>query len=78
MGKKKKKSRVKLERIMEQPVAKRIYVSLIPLDNLLDDMRLEIEEGDRDEDNKYYVRISELREGLVTVLDEILQDERAD
>ncbi|MCY3852498.1 MAG: hypothetical protein OXG03_02835 [Gammaproteobacteria bacterium] len=76
MGKKKKKSKEKitLERIMEQPIAKRLYVSLIPIDNLLGDMRLEIDEGERDEDDSYYVRIQELREGLVRTLDDVLQD----
>ena len=46
MGKKKKsKKKVTLERIMAQPIAKRLYVSLIPIDNLLGDMRMEIDEG---------------------------------
>ena len=77
MGKnKKKKSKKKdiFKRIMEQPIAKRLYVSLIPIDNLLGDMRMEIDEGERDEDDSYYVRIQELREGLVRTLDDVLQD----
>lgn len=77
MGKnKKKKSKKKdiFERIMEQPIAKRLYVSLIPIDNLLGDMRMEIDEGERDEDDTYYVRIQELREGLVRTLDDVLRD----
>lgn len=77
MGKQKKKKsnqKVTLERIMEQPIAKRLYVSLIPIDNLLGDMRMEIDEGERDEDDAYYVRIQELREGLVQTLDDVLQD----
>ena len=72
--KKKSKEKVTLERIMEQPIAKRLYVSLIPIDNLLGDMRMEIDEGERDEDDSYYVRIQELREGLVRTLDDVLQD----
>ncbi len=75
MGKKKKtKKKVTLERIMAQPIAKRLYVSLIPIDNLLADMRTEIEGGERVEDDPYYVRIQELREGLVSTLDDVLQD----
>ena len=30
--------------------------------------------GERAEDDSYYVRIQELREGLVQTLDEVLQD----
>ena len=75
MGKKKKsQKKITLERIMAQPIAKRLYVSLIPIDNLLGDMRIEIDEGERDEDDSYFVRIQELREGLVQTLDEVLQD----
>lgn len=77
MGKNKKKKSEKediVKRIMEQPIAKRLYVSLIPIDNLLGDMRMEIDEGERDEDDSYYVRILELREGLVRTLDDVLQD----
>lgn len=72
--KKKSKKEITLERIMEQPIAKRLYVSLIPIDNLLGDMRMEIDEGERDEEDSYYVRIQELREGLVRTLDDVLQD----
>lgn len=72
--KKKSKKEITLERIMEQPIAKRLYVSLIPIDNLLGDMRMEIDEGERDEGDSYYVRIQELREGLVRTLDDVLQD----
>ena len=76
MGKKKEqtKKKVTLERIMGQPIAKRLYVSLIPIDNLLGDMRMEIDDGERAEDDPYYVRIVELREGLVQILDQVLQD----
>lgn len=75
MGKKKKsKKKITLERIMMQPIAKRLYVSLIPIDNLLGDMRMEIDEGERAEDDSHYARILELREGLVEILDRVLQD----
>ena len=63
--KKKEKPTVTVDVIMNEPVAKRLYVSMIPIDNLLGDMRIEIEEGERDEDDSHYVRIRELREGLL-------------
>ena len=76
MSKKKRqrKKAITLERIMAQPVAKRLYVSLIPIDNLLGDMKLEVECGQRDEEDAYYLRIQDLREGLVQILEEVLRD----
>ena len=76
MGKKAKKKKADtLMRIMSQPIAKRLYVSLIPIDNLLGDMRMEIDDGDRAEDDKYFVRVTEIRQQMVDTLDEVLSDD---
>ncbi len=71
---KKNKNEIRLECIMEQPVAKRLYISMLPLDNLLNEMRVEIDVGERDVEDAYYVRIQALREGLAQTLIDVLQD----
>lgn len=41
------KKQIQLEDIMADNIAKRLYVGLIPIDNLLGDLHSEIEDGTR-------------------------------
>lgn len=73
MGKKKRRD-LTLERIMAQPIAKRLYVSLIPIDNLLSELKVDITMGEREKDDMYFLQIGKLRKGLVKILDKVLHD----
>ncbi len=74
MGKKKKKtkSKITMERILGDPIAKRLYVSLIPLDHLIRDLRADIEDGDLEETDPHYQQIEKLRAHLVQLLEDVL------
>ena len=72
----KKNPCITLPRIMEDMIAKRLYVSLLPLDNLLRDLADDIESGVRDDDDYYYRRARRIRKKIVRLLERSLTDER--
>ena len=75
MGKKKKKSKLmnSMERVLDNPVAKRLYIALVPLDHTIRDLRIDIEDGDLPEDDPHYARIVKLRTDMVDLLEDLMQ-----
>ena len=74
MGKKKKY--MNLQCIMECMVAKRLYVALIPIDNLLHDLHEEIEEGSRSVKDPFFVKGLRLRKRMVRLLKRAVKEAR--
>ena len=72
----KKNPCITLPRIMEDMIAKWLYVSLLPLDNLLRDLADDIESGVREDDDYYYRRARRIRKKIVRLLERSLTDER--
>lgn len=66
MGKKKE---MDLESITDSMIAKRLYVALIPIDNLLHDLHEEIEEGNRSIKDPFFVKGLKLRKKMVRLLE---------
>lgn len=75
MGKKKSKTKFmnSMERVLDNPVAKRLYIALVPLDHTIRDLRIDIEDGDLPEDDPCFVRILKLRTDIVDLLEDLMQ-----
>ena len=73
MGKKKKKM-VNLEPIVESIVARRLYVALIPVDNMLRDLHEDIEEGNRSVKDPLFVKGLRLRKLMIQMLERSVRE----
>ena len=67
-----------MEQLIENTFAKRLYLSLLPVDNLMRDLQAEIDDNERASDDEFYMRVWNLRVDMINLFQMAIRSDESE